>query len=77
MKITNIFMFICAATLLTACSNQRGGLLSVRSIPNEFEAYKHAPLEVPPASETLPAPKPGEKALLEVTPEEQAQNALR
>lgn len=77
MKITNIFMFIFATILLTACSNQRGGLLSVRSIPNEFEAYKHAPLEVPEASATLPKPQVGAKPLLEVTPEEQAQNALR
>ncbi len=77
MKITKIFVFIFTVVMLAACSNNRGGLLSVRSVPNEFEAYRHAPLEVPAPSKELPTPMPGEKDLLEVSPQEQAKNALR
>lgn len=62
--------------MLSACTD-RGGILGVRSTPNEFKAYGHAPLVVPEPSAQLPAPQPGTQGRYEVTPQEEAVRALQ
>ncbi len=61
---------------LSACTD-RGGILGVRSTPNEFKAYEHAALVVPEPTGQLPLPKPGAQDTYELTPEEQAAKALQ
>ncbi|MFV0431125.1 MAG: DUF3035 domain-containing protein [Alphaproteobacteria bacterium] len=50
--------------------------MSIRSVPNEFDSYKHPTLEIPEASEKLPVPTHGKEPKTEVSPEEQAKRAL-
>jgi hypothetical protein len=64
-----------AALVLASCSNVQDSLGLTRKPPDEFTVITKAPLIIPP-NFTLRPPRPGERALGQVSPRELARRAV-
>ncbi len=76
-KVLKTLLLSSFALLLTAACTDRGGVLGVRSTPNEFQTYSGAPLVVPEATDKLPEPSLGAKDPHQSSPQEEAKAALQ